>query len=452
MSGGGGGSIRTYSYSAKMNLAEVVRRSAAAPDRTAVGSRRTYSEPPGRPRRTGTATPGAYQTNIRRPVQQAADLQAVLTGRMEPAQPGQLGSLASQPGQRRVAYTSSRVSRPPAASIRSTVSSGDMMQTAVLSQQEKIKQRMLQMGAYSPDGRHIACRTVHTDTQDCPADENEPVPADSGLQYAVETFVPVVPDVVLESTVSVQQEKIRRQLASMRGGGAADLPKRKPRRTTEIKQSEEQSNQPTPEREWEPEREREPEREPELEPERELEREPEPERLPSWPASGPTLVAMRGGKDAPKRKARRDTGSNRQGTQPIVARTQSALNLPAAEDLAPMSKASPTQPASDGDLNGTENDQLIRTESDGAVGGVDPPRAAGETATELCSKLFDAIDRDESGFLEAQEGKLFLSRTGCPASEVGYYWKDVLRVADKNKDGQKRFFILCRRFLVCSTF
>ena len=59
-----------------------------------------------------------------------------------------------------------------------------------------------------------------------------------------------------------------------------------------------------------------------------------------------------------------------------------------------------------------------------------------EGAGNLCGRLFDAIDDDSSGFLEEAEGKIYLSCSGCDASELEYYWSDLLRTADKNGDGR----------------
>ena len=58
-------------------------------------------------------------------------------------------------------------------------------------------------------------------------------------------------------------------------------------------------------------------------------------------------------------------------------------------------------------------------------------------AGKLVSALFDTIDEDGSGFLEAKEGKRFLAAAGCDdPSELEYYWQDILRTADENHDGK----------------
>ena len=57
-------------------------------------------------------------------------------------------------------------------------------------------------------------------------------------------------------------------------------------------------------------------------------------------------------------------------------------------------------------------------------------------AGKLVSALFDTIDADGSGFLDAEEGKRFLAAAGCDdPSELEYYWQDFLRTADENHDG-----------------
>ena len=50
--------------------------------------------------------------------------------------------------------------------------------------------------------------------------------------------------------------------------------------------------------------------------------------------------------------------------------------------------------------------------------------------------LFDFIDADKSGYLEAEEGRMFMMVTGCEEDELDYYWSDVVRAADKNGDGK----------------
>ena len=57
-------------------------------------------------------------------------------------------------------------------------------------------------------------------------------------------------------------------------------------------------------------------------------------------------------------------------------------------------------------------------------------------AHELVAALFDAADSDGSGFMEETEGKRFLATAGCAAAELDYYWQDLVRTADVNKDGK----------------
>ena len=57
-------------------------------------------------------------------------------------------------------------------------------------------------------------------------------------------------------------------------------------------------------------------------------------------------------------------------------------------------------------------------------------------AARLVQTMFEFVDADESGFLEASEGKDFLFMLGTRLDELEYYWKDMLRVADTNKDGK----------------
>ena len=57
-------------------------------------------------------------------------------------------------------------------------------------------------------------------------------------------------------------------------------------------------------------------------------------------------------------------------------------------------------------------------------------------AGKLVSALFDVVDADGSGYLEEEEGKRFLSAAGCDDSELEYYWSDIIRTADANKDGK----------------
>ena len=66
------------------------------------------------------------------------------------------------------------------------------------------------------------------------------------------------------------------------------------------------------------------------------------------------------------------------------------------------------------------------------------------SAAELVGTLFDLVDTDKSGYLEEDEGKWFfvvcgggddLGRHG-PLLEVDYYWEDLLRTCDEDKDGK----------------
>eukprot|EP01043_Picozoa_sp_COSAG02_P045444 COSAG02_NODE_4152_length_5709_cov_15.912121_3_plen_1048_part_00 len=57
-------------------------------------------------------------------------------------------------------------------------------------------------------------------------------------------------------------------------------------------------------------------------------------------------------------------------------------------------------------------------------------------AAQLTNALFDLVDSDGSGFLEEDEGKLFLQLQGCDEEELDYYWSDLLRTADVNRDGK----------------
>ena len=57
-------------------------------------------------------------------------------------------------------------------------------------------------------------------------------------------------------------------------------------------------------------------------------------------------------------------------------------------------------------------------------------------AAQLTNALFELVDVDASGYLEEEEGKVFLSLQGCEDDELDYYWKDLLRCADVNIDGK----------------
>jgi Ca2+-binding EF-hand superfamily protein len=56
-------------------------------------------------------------------------------------------------------------------------------------------------------------------------------------------------------------------------------------------------------------------------------------------------------------------------------------------------------------------------------------------AGQMCGMLFDALDTDKSGVLEAAECREFLAMMGCDPEELDYYLADLLRVADRNHDG-----------------
>ena len=45
------------------------------------------------------------------------------------------------------------------------------------------------------------------------------------------------------------------------------------------------------------------------------------------------------------------------------------------------------------------------------------------------------IDTDGSGYLDESEGKRFLGAVGCEEAELDYYWADLLRCADTDRDG-----------------
>jgi hypothetical protein len=60
-----------------------------------------------------------------------------------------------------------------------------------------------------------------------------------------------------------------------------------------------------------------------------------------------------------------------------------------------------------------------------------------QPAGKLCGALFDSLDADESGYLEEAEGKQYMRLMDCgEEEEVDYYWRDLLRTADMNKDGK----------------
>ena len=46
------------------------------------------------------------------------------------------------------------------------------------------------------------------------------------------------------------------------------------------------------------------------------------------------------------------------------------------------------------------------------------------------------MDADGSGYMEEDEGKYYLSACGCIDSELDYYWGDLKRCADTNRDGR----------------
>ena len=51
-------------------------------------------------------------------------------------------------------------------------------------------------------------------------------------------------------------------------------------------------------------------------------------------------------------------------------------------------------------------------------------------ASKLVRSLFDVLDADASGIMEADEGHMFFRLLGCPDAELDYYWEDLLRAAD----------------------
>lgn len=57
-------------------------------------------------------------------------------------------------------------------------------------------------------------------------------------------------------------------------------------------------------------------------------------------------------------------------------------------------------------------------------------------AAEVVSTLFDSVDEDSSGFLEEEEGLIFLGAAGYAEGQLDHYWKDLLRAADQNGDGK----------------
>ena len=54
----------------------------------------------------------------------------------------------------------------------------------------------------------------------------------------------------------------------------------------------------------------------------------------------------------------------------------------------------------------------------------------------ICGKLFDALDVDDSGFLEKDEAMEYLRIQGTQENELEYYHTDLLRCADTNNDGK----------------
>ena len=58
------------------------------------------------------------------------------------------------------------------------------------------------------------------------------------------------------------------------------------------------------------------------------------------------------------------------------------------------------------------------------------------TAGRLVGTLFDIMDADGSGFMEEGEGKRYLQAIGCEVAELDYYWSDLKRCADTNRDGR----------------
>jgi protein-arginine kinase/Ca2+-binding EF-hand superfamily protein len=58
------------------------------------------------------------------------------------------------------------------------------------------------------------------------------------------------------------------------------------------------------------------------------------------------------------------------------------------------------------------------------------------SARMIAAALFDAADTDRSGFMEEAEGCAFMGMLLDDASEQQYYWQDMLRAHDQNKDGK----------------
>eukprot|EP01050_Picozoa_sp_SAG11_P024610 SAG11_NODE_5296_length_1603_cov_16.845745_1_plen_365_part_01 len=74
--------------------------------------------------------------------------------------------------------------------------------------------------------------------------------------------------------------------------------------------------------------------------------------------------------------------------------------------------------------------------SDRAVAEAEPVSVGADaTAVEICSRLFDELDTDSSGSLDALEAKIFLKCSGCPDAEVEHMYADMLRGSDTDHDG-----------------
>ena len=67
-----------------------------------------------------------------------------------------------------------------------------------------------------------------------------------------------------------------------------------------------------------------------------------------------------------------------------------------------------------------------------------PPRHGPQAgpAAALYAELFEAVDSDGSGFLDEAEGKHFLRCSGCEEAQLDYYWADLVRTADTDRDGR----------------
>eukprot|EP01052_Picozoa_sp_SAG31_P035987 SAG31_NODE_4422_length_3248_cov_5.342966_2_plen_774_part_01 len=58
------------------------------------------------------------------------------------------------------------------------------------------------------------------------------------------------------------------------------------------------------------------------------------------------------------------------------------------------------------------------------------------SAGDICERLFDAVDKDRSGWLDETEAKFYLQCVGCDVADLDFYWRDLLRAADTDRDGK----------------